>query len=107
LFVIKYIVLMIILILTLSYIVSYTYTLITGEYVENVRENSFSWVLASTLLYVNNSMLRLIIALCRALWFLILSIGLLLYFLGLKQLGYKVVILSLLLFILPVILELK
>jgi hypothetical protein len=98
---------MIILILTLSYIVSYTYTLITGEYVENVRENSFSWVLASTLLYVNNSMLRLIIALCRALWFLILSIGLLLYFLGLKQLGYKVVILSLLLFILPVILELK
>jgi len=105
--VIKYIVLMIILILTLSYIVSYTYTLITGEYVENVRENSFSWVLASTLLYVNNSMLRLIIALCRALWFLILSIGLLLYFLGLKQLGYKVVILSLLLFILPVILELK
>jgi len=98
---------MIILILIVSYIVSYTYTLITGEYVENVRENSFSWVLASTLLYVNNSMLRLIIALCRALWFLILNIGVLLYFLGLKQLGYKVVILSLLLFILPVILELK
>ena len=98
---------MIILILIVSYIVSYTYTLITGEYVENVRENSFSWVLASTLLYVNNSMLRLIIDLCRALWFPILNIGLLLYFLGLKQLGYKVVILSLLLFILPVILELK
>jgi DNA integrity scanning protein DisA with diadenylate cyclase activity len=102
--VVKYIILMVILILIVSYMISYTYTLITGEYVENIRENSFSWILASTLLYVNNSMLRLIVDLCRTLWFPILSIGILLYFIGLRQLGYKIVILSLLLLILPIIL---
>jgi len=93
--VIKYAILMVVLIIILNYIISYSYALITGENIENAKENSFSQIFALTLLYVNNSMLRFIVTSCKILWFPILNIGVLLYFLGLKQLGCKTAILSL------------
>lgn len=99
----KYVILAVILILAVSNVISYTYTLITGRSIEEVNEKSFSWILASTLLHVNNSMLKFIIALCRVLWCLILTIGILLYFLGLKQLGYKIAILALLLAVILIV----